>query len=47
LEEDLDLLLKLKDVGATTCRGAPVIDNYSDSNEEYDTFKPEPRRTWR
>jgi hypothetical protein len=35
LEEDLDLLLKIKDVGATTCWAAPVFDTYSDSNEEY------------
>jgi hypothetical protein len=35
LEEDLDLLLKIKDVGATTRREAPVFDIYSDSNEEY------------
>jgi hypothetical protein len=35
LEEDLDLLLKLKNVGATTCWGASIFENYSDSNEEY------------
>jgi hypothetical protein len=35
LEEDLDLLLKIKDVGATACREAPVFDIYSDSDEEY------------
>jgi hypothetical protein len=35
LEEDLDVVLKFKDVGATACRAAPVFDNYSDSNEEY------------
>jgi hypothetical protein len=35
LEEDLDLLLKFKDVGATACRAAPILDNYLDSNEEY------------
>jgi hypothetical protein len=35
LEEDLDLLLKIKDVGATACRGALVFNIYSDSNEEY------------
>jgi hypothetical protein len=35
LEEDLDLLLKIKDVGATACQGAPVFDNYSNSNGEY------------
>jgi hypothetical protein len=33
LDEDLDLLVKLKDVGATACRGAPVFDIYSDSNK--------------
>jgi hypothetical protein len=33
LEEYLDLLLKLKNVGATACPGASVFDNYSDSNE--------------
>jgi hypothetical protein len=35
LEEDIDRLLKLEDVGATACRGAPIVNNYSDSNEEY------------
>jgi hypothetical protein len=35
LEEDLDLLLKIMDVGATTCWGAPVFDIHSDSNKEY------------
>jgi hypothetical protein len=35
LEEDLDLLLKIKDVGATASRGAPIFDIYSDSKEEY------------
>jgi hypothetical protein len=35
LEEDLDLLLRIKDVGATACREAPVFNMYSDSNEEY------------
>jgi hypothetical protein len=28
LEEDLDLLLKIKDVGATPCREAPIFDTY-------------------
>jgi hypothetical protein len=42
LEEDLDLLLKPKDVGATACRGAPIFDNYSDSNEEYSSFSTTP-----
>jgi hypothetical protein len=41
LEEDLDLLLKIKDVGATACRGA-IFDNYSDSNEEYLSFNTTP-----
>jgi hypothetical protein len=35
LEEDLDLLLKIKGVGATTCGGGGVFDIYSDSNKEY------------
>jgi hypothetical protein len=35
LEEDLDLLLKIKDVGATVCGAAPIFDTHSDSNEEY------------
>jgi hypothetical protein len=35
LEEELDLLLKIKDVGATVCRGAPVFNFYLDSNKEY------------
>jgi hypothetical protein len=35
LEEDLDLLLKIKDVGATACRVASFSDIHSDSNEEY------------
>jgi hypothetical protein len=38
LEEDMDLLLKLKDVGATACRGAPIFNNYLDSNEEYSSL---------
>jgi hypothetical protein len=42
LEEDLDLLLKLKDVGATACRGGPIFNNYSDSNEEYLLFSTTP-----
>jgi hypothetical protein len=28
-------VLKINDVGATTCRAAPVFDFHSDSNEEY------------
>jgi hypothetical protein len=35
LEEDLDHLLKIRDGGATNGWGAPIFDNYSDSNEEY------------
>jgi hypothetical protein len=35
LEEDLDLLLKVKDVGATACRAAPICNTYSDYNKEY------------
>jgi hypothetical protein len=35
LEEDLDLLLKIKDVGATASQEAPVFDIYTDSDEEY------------
>jgi hypothetical protein len=42
LEEDLDLLLKLKDVEATACRGAPIFDNYLDSNEEYSSLSTTP-----
>jgi hypothetical protein len=42
LEEDLDLLLKLKDVGATACRGAPFSIATPDSNEEYSLFSTTP-----
>jgi hypothetical protein len=35
LEENSDLLLKIKDVGTTACREALVFDIYSDSDEEY------------
>jgi hypothetical protein len=35
LEEDLDLLLKIKDMGATVSWAAPIFDTHSDSNEEY------------
>jgi hypothetical protein len=35
LEEDLDHLLKLRDKGATACRGAPVFDNYLDPDAKY------------
>jgi hypothetical protein len=38
----LYLLLKLKDVGATACRGAPIFDIYSDSNEEYSSCSTTP-----
>jgi hypothetical protein len=37
LEEDLDLLLQIKDVGATASREAPIFDIYLDSDEEYST----------
>jgi hypothetical protein len=42
LEEDLDLLLKLKDMGATTCRGGGIFDNYSNSNEKYSSLSTSP-----
>jgi hypothetical protein len=42
LEEDLDRFLKLKDEGATACRGAPIFDNYSDSNEESSSISTTP-----
>jgi hypothetical protein len=42
LEEDLDLLLKLKDVGATSCWGPSIFDNYPESNEEYSSFSTTP-----
>jgi hypothetical protein len=35
LKKDLARLLKIRDEGATACRGAPIFNNYSDSNEEY------------
>jgi hypothetical protein len=35
LEEDLDLLLKIKDVGTTACWWPPIFDIHLDSNEEY------------
>jgi hypothetical protein len=41
-EEDLDLLLKIKDVGATVCWGTPIFDIYSDSNEEYSSLSTTP-----
>jgi hypothetical protein len=33
LEEDLDLLLQLGEGEATACQGAPVFDDYSDSDD--------------
>jgi hypothetical protein len=42
LEEDLDLLLKFKDVGAIACWVASIFDNYSDSNEEYSSLNTTP-----
>jgi hypothetical protein len=51
LEEDLDLLLKLKDVGATTCRGARFQHLLRLQRRvilaQYYTFKLVPRRTRR
>jgi hypothetical protein len=38
LEEDLDHLLKIVDEGATACRGAPIFDNYLDSNDNPESF---------
>jgi hypothetical protein len=35
LEEDLDLLLKIKDMSTTACREAPIFDIHSDPNGEY------------
>jgi hypothetical protein len=35
LEEDLDRLFKVRDEGATSHRGPPVLDYDADSNEEY------------
>jgi hypothetical protein len=42
LDEDLDLLLKFKNMGATACRAAPIFDNYSDSNEVYSLLSTTP-----
>jgi hypothetical protein len=42
LEENLDLLLKIKDSGTPACREAPVFDTYSDSNEEYSPYSTTP-----
>jgi hypothetical protein len=47
LEEDLDLLLKIKDVGATACRAAPVFDTFSDTNEEYSQCSTAPSSQFR
>jgi hypothetical protein len=38
LEEDLDRLLKLGDEGDTACREAPIFDNYSDSDDDPESF---------
>jgi hypothetical protein len=42
LEENLDLLLKLKDVGATVCWVAPIFDNYLDFNKKYSSISTTP-----
>jgi hypothetical protein len=47
LEEDLDMLLKVKDMGATICRAAPIFDTYSDSNEEYSPHSTTPSSRFR
>jgi hypothetical protein len=39
LEEDLDCLLKLEDEGATAYREAPIFDNYSDSDDDPESFR--------
>jgi hypothetical protein len=38
LEEDLDSLLKILDEGATACRGSPIFDNYSDLDDDPESF---------
>jgi hypothetical protein len=38
----LDLLLKIKDVDASVCRGGPVFDIYSNSSEEYSSRSTTP-----
>jgi hypothetical protein len=38
LEEDLDHLLKTGDEGASACWGALVLDNYSDSDDDLESF---------
>jgi hypothetical protein len=47
LEENLNLLLNIKDVGATACRGAPIFDTYSDSNKEYSPRSTTPSSRFR
>jgi hypothetical protein len=39
LEEDLDRLLKIGDEGATACRGPLFSNNYSDSDDNPESFK--------
>jgi hypothetical protein len=38
LEEDLDLLLQLGEGEATACQGAPVFDDYLDSDDHITLF---------
>jgi hypothetical protein len=38
LEEDLDRVLKFGDERATACRGAPIFDNYSESDDDPESF---------
>jgi hypothetical protein len=38
LEEDLDHLLKIEDKGATACQGAPIFNNYSNSDDDPGSF---------
>jgi hypothetical protein len=38
LEEDLDHLLKVGDEGATACQGPPIFDNYSNSDNNPESF---------
>jgi hypothetical protein len=44
LEEDLNPLLKIKDVGATACRVAPIFDFHSDPDEEYSPCSTTPSK---
>jgi hypothetical protein len=37
-EDDLDLLLQLEEGEATACQGAPIFDNYSDSDDHITPF---------